>query len=344
MKQLLFTAFIAASLATTAFGQATQSGGTLLINTPNTDDSFTVEVGPTPGTLQIFGAPGIVDGAAFRGVTNIVIRTNGGFDKVNVKVESTVVPSLDINTGAGISEVDLDFKVFPTVSASSTIRYVGGDDIDKVLIECDSAAQRLTTNWNIDARGGLNEGFAYVQSNDPSLTSVNTINIFGGADLDNWTVQAGVKSNTLRMNVGGNLGAGMDNLNVLAKGNITTTATLVANMDLGLGMDKLGIDFAEVATTNFAGAFRAGGDADVLEAKFSGLLQGTGILDAGDGDDLTVVNADRVAGSLRLLMGAGNDFTEFNAGTFAGTPSSDGGLGFDAFKGIGRAVNYEQIN
>ncbi|MDX2065337.1 MAG: hypothetical protein SFX74_06300 [Fimbriimonadaceae bacterium] len=345
MKKTLLSAFALIAVQSVVFAQAVQSGSTLTIVTPNTDDSFTVEVGQIPGEARVFGAPGVIDGALFRGISSIVIRTNGGNDKVAVKVEAVTVPSIDINTGAGQSEVDLDFKVFATPSASSTVRVVGGDDLDKVLVEMDSAAQRLTCNWTMDLRGGLNEGFAFVQSNDPSLSSAITINTFGGLDLDNWSVLMGINAPSQTVNLGGNLGAGMDGYLFSAKGNQRSNLALRSNLDLGLDMDKALYEVSEMATTTTSGQLLTGGGNDVLEAKFGGTLQGTGVFNTGDGDDLAVIGADRIAGAPRLLMGAGNDFAEMNAFLgFTGSPSSDGGAGFDAFKGIGLASNFEQIN
>lgn len=345
MKRQLLSALAALGLSVVSFAQASQAGGALTLVTGATDDSFTVEVGPTPGRVQVFGALTVPDGRVFTGVTSLIIRTNLGNDKVNVKVESTSIPSIDINTGEGFSEVDVDLKVAPTPSAASTLRVVGGSTLDKVMVQIDSAAASLSTNWFIDGRGGLNEGVAFIQSNDPSALCSAALTLLGGADMDKWEVLANTKASTLRLNMAGSLGAGMDSFLLKAGGNGATSAFLASTLDMGADADTMNIEMIEVASTAATGQWSAGAGDDLLSANFAGGLTGSATFNMGDGADLALFNAGRWAASLRLLMGAGDDMLEMNSvQTPTGATFSDGGLGFDSFKGFGSRAGFEQIN
>lgn len=345
MKQLILAALATVSLTAIATGQAVQAGGTLTITTPNTSDTFTVEVGPLPGLVRIFTAPGIPDGRTFFGVNNLVIRTNGGDDKVFVKVESTVVPAMDIHTGAGASEVDVAIKVQPVASAVSTIRVQGSDLDDKVVLNADSSAQSLRTNWTVLLGAGNNEGSSIVVSGPRSRESLHSLSVVGGAGVDRWESIHDMKATTLTGSYNVNLGGGDDEMILRGKGNGSSRSEMTSNIQLGAGFDKLDVELTDVLTTLATGQMQTGAQDDLLSAKFDGTLLGNLSLGTGDGNDVLFLIAGLVNGSPRIHMGNGNDVTEFLApSVFSGSPLSDGGAGFDQFKGIGQAINYEQFN
>lgn len=346
MNRFLITSIAALAFGAMASAQAVFSAGTLTITQPNTDDAFTVEVGPAAGLTRIFTATGIPDGLTFRGVTRLVIRTNGGADKVYVKVEAPVAPAIDIETGIGESEVDIALKTSALGSAASSIRVVGGDQNDKTSITLDSLATNvLSLNWSVDARGGLNETAAYVISDNRTNQTNMVYSVLGGSDFDSVLLDMSSKAASMAVSLRGSLGASMDKLEIRAKGDTLTNSTFTSNFDLGAGMDEASIDFSDVISTTYNGALNTGTEMDQLSASFGGDLAGTGAFITGDGNDVAKFFAGRFTSAVRVFMGAGSDLTEFNTvRPSLVLPYADGGLGIDHLKGRATSVGYEIFN
>lgn len=345
MKKIFVSSLFAAALIASANAQATFIAGSLSIVTPNTDDEFTVEIGPVAGRVQIFGAAGVPDGQVFLGVTSIAINTRGGYDKVLVRSEVANPPSLNIVTGLGDSELDLDFVIPPVASALSTVRVSGGPTLDKVIVRLNSAAQTLTTNWAVDLGNGLNEGLVFVESPSASQALNFNFNLVGGNGIDRWEAIALSQAARVNWSASGRFGAGNDELQLKGTGNGSSVAAFSGSVDMGLGDDFLNLDMSENASAALNGTWATGAGADTATVTTTGNLLGTGTLNTGDGNDKAIINAFRITGSPSVQMGAGDDLLEMLSNQIAtGNPRSDGGLGFDQFKGLGTPINFEQFN
>ena len=327
-----------------ANAQVTLSGSTLTIVTGNGDDKVQVKV-EASGT-RVFDIPGVNDNINYGFITALVIRTNGGLDKVQILVENRPAPTIDINTGAGISEVDMDLKHYG--AGPTGVRVTTGNEDDKILIEADTNTSASQLNLTINAGSGKNETLINMESDlSPAALMGINLNINGGAQDDLVLIEMGNNLNQITASVSGSLGGGLDNFLLKTKTFQSGATNLNFNLDMGDGLDSFSVSTSESATTTFNGSVRTGLDGDKVEVTTSGILQGNPTIDTGDGnDEVKVFSLGALAATLRTLAGSGDDKVEIFSGIpgSASSAFSDGGPGFDIFAGIGTVVNFEIVS
>ncbi len=324
-----------------------QDLGVLTITTSNASDSFTLFVGEQgPGTVVLNAVPGVPDGTTYFDVTSIVISTLGGNDAVEVFASGETFPTVSIDLGAGQNEVVAQYNAtVGAIAPVAQLSVLGGTGADKVTATINSDALGFTSAFNFMLGEGFNNTFVQWTSQSPGEDTLN-LRVRGGGTVDTLGVAIeGLLSNPV-LNLDAALGGGSDAVAVDAKS--ITLGEITANlaMDLGAGNDNATFNFAEATTSILSGSILGAGGADTIEITLNRDLAGAFTVDSGAGNDLIKVVAGNVIfGAPRLLAQGGNDIVELSgtADPFA-TPFSDGGPGFDAFKGVPVFINFEQIN
>lgn len=334
------------ALSSIAAAEATFSAGTLtVIGTPS-EDVITVVFDVTPGHARVFGVAGTPDGTLFTGVERLVANTLASMDIVNVQILSATPPELDLDTGAGDSQVRVDIQTpFGLAPTYSKARVRGGPQKDSVLFEVNENAFGGTYDYVVF--GGEGENDATVKFSSDVLGGVSTLNwrAFGGGSTDKMLVDVSTKADEFIVNgLGLTFGAG-DEWIVKVAGDANTTARIQNAARLGSGGDTARIDVSNCSNAVVRGGTDGGDGDDVIELVTTSDMQASPLLLGGAGHDVLLVNVGQslLAGSApRILAGSGNDTVSMLVGSdVLGAPFSDGGPGVDSFTGVGVAVNFE---
>lgn len=342
-------ALAALALAGSSFGQATQQGSTLTILGSQGGDVLSIRFLQVAGEVEVFGVPGTPEGTLFTGVTKLDLKTLAGTDIVDLQILSATVPELLVDTGVGESQVGVLFNVPSSLALVSSVATItGGPDKDTVLLDITTASANVALNWAVAAGDGPNE------------TNVKySTNVGGGSSLLNWRYTGGAQEDKVLLDIVSaadsigvgalvNTGASNDEFLVKVSGDSNTVAALSVLGRLGAGGDTALVDVTNVGQTIVRGGIDAGEGNDTLEYITSSSLRGSPVLyGAGDNDTLKfTVNGSLLAGSQpRIIAGDGNDDVSMLVwGSLLGSPFSDGGAGFDYFRGVGTRINFEEIN
>ena len=339
----------ALALAGVSLGQATQQGSTLNVLGSPGSDVLSIRFVQLAGNVEVFGVPGTPDGTLFTGVTKLDLKTFAGTDIVDLQILTAIVPELLVDTGAGESQVGVLFNVPSTLAPVTSVASItGGADKDTVLLDITSSAANVAMNWNVTAGDGQNETNVKYSSN-----------VGGGSTLLNWRYAGGMGEDKVLLDIVSgadtvglgalvNTGASNDEFLVKVSGDSQTVAALSVLGRLGTGGDTALVDVTNVGQTLVRGGIDAGEGADTIEYITSSSLRGSPVLFGAGGNDTLkfTVNGSLLAGSQpRIIAGDGNDDVSMLVwGSLLGSPFSDGGAGFDYFRGVGTRINFEEIN
>ncbi len=183
MKKTLLTGlFAVASLS--AMAQVTFVNGTLTITTGPANDAFeirSINNNNRVTVIQLIDVPGANINTRYRGVTNIIVRTNGGDDQVKFVAQGGAHPALDADLGAGKGTFDIEFiGGQPLVPITSNIRFTGSSLEDVVNIQMLSRANSFLANWNFDLRDGQNSVQGVITSEVARSLGVINLTVAGG--------------------------------------------------------------------------------------------------------------------------------------------------------------------
>lgn len=335
-------------LAPEAAAQVTFANGVLsLAGTPGNDD-ITLQLGPLPGEVEVQGVSGPVGGGTFLGVGAITASLGAGQDKIQVLGSAPALPRLDFDFGSGLADasVDFTFAAAPVTSLTSSIRIVTGDDDDVVNVLLKTNAGRTSVALDLALGNGNNFANAFVEPENQSTAVRVWTNVTAGSGQDVVEATIGGATPLAEYVLTGNLGAGNDEAKAALGANPTGQARFDATLDLGAGDDKLDVNGTN-SNTNVLGTVRGGDGLDTLEFLSARRFTGGITLDAGAGNDsIKLVSALPNGSASIILAGDGDDTVEVlrGSGTNVTATTSDGGLGFDVFTGIGAVTNFEVVN
>lgn len=337
-------------LAGTAAGQTvTFSGGVLTINTSAVggDRQIQVDVGPSPGFVQLSGVPGASQ-TSFVGVNAINLTTGAGQDFVEFRLDGTVIPPLAINTGAGNSDVKILYAIPSTPDAvTSEVSVVGAGGEDKVFFLVESQADSFIGSWRVNQSNGKNEATAEVISPDPTTLLAIAFDVSGGNSDDKAELKVTSDAAAVDVSASARLGGANDSAIVLLDNLGTGDANLQFFAGMGGGNDVVEIgNVSRGGVANFTGFVDGGANNDTL--KFFSEAPGAMNLTLSGGlgaDSIDWFAKGLVTGTPKLLGGSGNDVLKLIVdGPQVATPFIDGGPGFDIAIGFGTIVNCEQVN
>ncbi len=326
--------------ADVTFGQSI-----LRITTDGADDVVTLNVGPTPGRVQVTGASSGTE--FFTGVRAIVAMTGAGDDTFRVTGSGAYLPRLFLNTGSGESEVFINFEytASPFFSRSAAgIFFQGGGQEDDLEIILDAADVPLLAVVDAALGEGVN-ALDLTLTTQGDATDVESIVIVeGGSGRDTVEVDVGSPNSTsATANFEGDLGGGNDVVFADLDSRVTGDSAAVFFLDLGVGNDSVTFD-AEGGDVLLGGSIDGSDGADQFRFRPETGLVGALTIDAGAGNDTIEMVTRRGNGSAsELLGGAGDDSVEVRVlqGSQVTLTSSDGGDGTDTFRGIGDRTNFE---
>lgn len=346
----LAAAVVACSLYAVSLAQVTFVDGSLTIVTGAADDQFKVIVGPVNGRVALFGVPGTPDGTFFNGVQKITMRTNAGYDKIEVETYSTVLPNININTGTGLSEVWYNAQVpIHNGRTISRLTLTGNSADDKFFGTVYSRARDVRLVWNVNARGGNNEAHVLLES--PYAT--NTIDLQVGYQSEFGDDKLLVESNTFAPKITALLNATMGDGNdeLVQKIISLQPADIQSNMNVNLGEGSWNHGIFEFVGQNsnltLSGQVSGGNGEETFEVKAEMNVNTSLVLNGAGGNDIMLYDIKQsMWGSPQLLGGHGNDHMSFlvEGGRF-GNPFVDGGPGYDIFVGWATTIiNVEEIS
>jgi hypothetical protein len=320
---------------------ATVTEGVLNLNFAFGVPSAKIIVGPAQGRVEVFGLTGIPDGSVYTGIKAINWTSGTGDDAIQLEVTqatdfdvtintgtsnaavqakwiipagttTTITPSLNLATGPGMKNVQVDLESFTrnvnfdlvgrmgagatdfkgnlqfkqgsqSATAKVDFRFSGVRE-DKAELLVDNEARRLNLTLSPSL---MSELVTKIVSDDPSdFARVNfrpTANA-GGSKIG-FELTSSAPQVTLNHTVRG--GAGPDE----AKLSLTTlnpaSVTSGVNMDFGQGNDKLELKYDGLPSNQnvFTGPINLGGGDDEAKLEFRGLTNYAFSLDCGDGTD-----------------------------------------------------------
>lgn len=355
MSVRTLTSVIALSLAAgSAFGQTTVtfSNGLLTLRTPNTDQNVKVEMKGAEGVANLFGFPGLADGATYTGVTGISIITGSGRDEVQFDIEQSRSLVLSSNTGTGDALTKVQWKIRPgaaQTNASLTLASAsGGLQLAEIGFDSETVGN---ASIRIDS-GNAGEVVTKVLSDDPSNRLDIAFNARGAKTL----LEVVSAASVLNVNAAGTHAAPLNEINHSIAQIRPGSVNVATNVNLGPNADKFeGKVSAPGSTAVFSGTINGGGGDDLVKIETESASSVNGQTIAGgagaDSIELTSKGIFQLSQTLgtRILGGDGDDrMILFTDSAIRGTglpndrvPLIDGGPGFDLYLGFGQILNCE---
>ncbi|MFN0132070.1 MAG: hypothetical protein ACKVW3_06010 [Phycisphaerales bacterium] len=334
-------------LASSASAQVVQTGGLLKIATGGGSDGFKLIV-TAAGAIKLYGVPGVPDGRQYNAVTSVEVRSNDGFDTIEVESFAAVTPALLIDTGTGGSDVFIDLK--PSLSGgmiSSNVRVIGSAGDDKCSIRLNTAAAVAQNIWDINPGDGVNQTYVLIDSDQPSTRMAFDLRYAGGASYDVINVDCIANANAIEARLGITTGGGADEAIVKVVPLRASAVALNTAISMGSDRDKVTLFVDEVrSSSTLVGSVALGAGDDVADLRFEGRVFSNFVLGAGSEKDFIGwgVKGD-CSGSTQLRGGLGDDFiASFIEGSLFGSVSANGGPGLDTFAGRGTPLNCEIID
>lgn len=325
-----------------------QATGVLALTTNNAQQQIEVEVGPIPGEVRVFGISGIPDGVPFTNVAAIDLRTGTAQDFVQFRIFSAEAPTINLNTGAGNSDVKfIYFTPAGLTPASSSVTVTGGAAENKVGFEVFNEADSFDANWAVTHGDGNSEVTAAVTSTVATSLLAVDLRTSSGRGQDKAELAITSAAAMLDVAFSPRTGAGNDSTLLTIDGLEPGTASLFFDSNLGDGFDVAeAIAVTRGGTATYSGRIVGGNGDDQAKLLLEGDGRSTLTMNGGNGNDvLDMEYKGAVRGAPRLLGGAGNDILKIVATEPAlMNPLLDGGAGFDEAIGFGRIINVENIN
>jgi hypothetical protein len=320
---------------------ATVSAGVLSFDFAFGVPGAKIVVGPAQGRVEVFGLPGIPDGNVYTGINAINWASGTGDDAIQLEVTqatdfditintgtsnaavqtkwiipagatTTITPSLNLTTGPGAKNVQVDLESFTrnvnfalvgrmgagatdfkgnlqfkqggqSAAANIDFRFSGVRE-DKAELLIDNEARRLNLTLSPSF---MSELVTKVVSDDPS--DVARVNFrpranAGGSKLG-FEMTSSAPQVTLNHTVAG--GAGPDEATLALTTLNTASVTSNVNMSLGQGNDKLELKYDGLPSNQnvFSGPINLGGGDDEAKLEFRGVTNYGFSLDCGEGTD-----------------------------------------------------------
>jgi hypothetical protein len=324
----------------------------LSLTSSDASQQINVNVGPTPGFVQVIGLDG--QDATYTGVTALSITTGSGFDFIEFRIRGTAPVPITVNTRSNNSDVKVIYEL-PTTSTAAVahaVTVLGEGGNDKVTFEGVIRPRHFFSNWTVRPGAGNNEVIvttsttANVRTNDQRLDTVSG----PGEDIVAVNVESLAPRNyvMVRALTGQANDSVVLNFNGLYSGvtpSVPNTIRFFVDQNSGLDVCEANI-ISRGRSANVAGTMIGGSGDDFLKL----LLDGNGTVDTvmngrANNDTVDVELKGTISGTPQLQGFTGDDYLKVvhTNGQVLTTPIVDGGDNFDRAVAFGTIVNVENL-
>jgi len=325
--------------------------GHLSLTTPNTPQNVKVEVGPTVGEARVYGFSGIPDGARYRDIVSVHLRTSNSIDKVEFDIQSSQNLAIRVDTRAGEAETKIKWKILPGVAAAvASVDLVSVTGVgQKAEIEIDSEVSNATVSVNT---GNYMDTATRIVADDPS--SFLAVRLNGRAPKAAWEIVSAAP--VVDVDWLGSHSIGEGEIKFLLNQVVRADVSLLFDVGLSTGNDLLEAKIeAPGSTVILGGAIRgqAGSDRVLVEPTAFSTTSGLDLLGGTGNDELSLLVKGRfqLSQELGVLLAGGDGDDRLILTTDTGIfgtglpndliPVINGGSGFDLHQGFGSILNTE---
>lgn len=146
-----------------------------------------IVVGPAQGRIEVYGLPGVAEGSVYTGVKAIDWRSGAGFDGIQFEIEQSADFDIKVDTGSSDANIQTQWKIPAGASTTLTpsLNLVTGPGIKNVQVQLES----FTPNINFALIGRMGAGDTLfkgdLQFKQGSLNAKGTVDFSFGAAQNN---------------------------------------------------------------------------------------------------------------------------------------------------------------
>jgi hypothetical protein len=212
------------------------------------NSSAKVVVGPAAGRVEVYGMPGIADGAVFTGIQKLTWFTGPGFPNLQVEVTQSSDFDVDIETGAGDATVQTKWIIPAGASSVLTpsLNIKTGPGSKKVEVQVESFAQNVDFSYVGLMGAGLTESKNQLQFKQGSQNVNALVDIrFGAATGNKGEIIVDNEARNFNLNLDAHL---MSELNTIIVGDDPAdSANVNFNSSLPAAGGKIGFEMLSAA-------------------------------------------------------------------------------------------------